>query len=72
MVLWPHSSNGIKLLSDSNEEDVVIEEDDSASMLMSTWGGLAATRGLDFDDFLFADDLGMMRKICSAVFGTPS
>lgn len=26
-------------------------------MLMSAWGGLAATRGLDFDDFLFADDL---------------
>lgn len=47
----------LSLLSDSNEEDVVIEEDDSASMLMSAWGGLAATRGLDFDDFLFADDL---------------
>ena len=48
----------LNILSDSDEEDGVLEEDNSASMLMSAWGGFAATRGLDFDDFLFADDLG--------------
>ena len=47
----------LNLLSDPNEEDGVLRQDDGTSMLMSAWGGLAATRGLDFDDFLFADDL---------------
>lgn len=48
----------LNLLSDPDEEDGVIRQDDGTSMLMSAWGGLAATRGLDFDDFLSADDLG--------------
>lgn len=48
----------LNILSDSDEEDGVIRQDDGTSMLMSAWGCLAATRGLDFDDFLFADDLG--------------
>lgn len=45
-------------MSDSNEEDGAFRQDDGTSMLMSAWGGLAAARGLDFDDFLFAADLG--------------
>lgn len=48
----------LSLLSDSNEEDGAFRQDDGTSMLMSAWGGLAAARGLDFDDFLFAADLG--------------
>lgn len=48
----------LSLLSDSNEEDGAFRQDDGISMLMSAWGGLAAARGLDFDDFLFAADLG--------------
>lgn len=48
----------LNLLSDPNEEDGVLRQDDGTSMLMSAWGSLAATRGLDFDNFLFAEDLG--------------
>ena len=48
----------LSLLSDSNEEDGAFRQDNGTSMLMSAWGGLAAARGLDFDDFLFATDLG--------------
>ena len=46
----------LSLLSDSNEEDGAFRQDDGTSMLMSAWGGLAAARGLDFNDFLFAAD----------------
>lgn len=48
----------LSLLSDPNEEDGFLRQDDGTSMLMSAWGCLAATRGLDFDDFLFVDNLG--------------
>ena len=47
----------LSLLSDSDEEDGGFRQDDETSMLMSAWGGFAAARRLNFDDFLFAADL---------------
>lgn len=48
----------LKILSDPNEDDGGFSQDDGPSTLMSSWGGFAAARGLDFNELLSADDLG--------------
>ena len=51
-------SVALGILSDSDEDDGVFHQDDGSSMLMSAWGRFVAARGLDFDEFLSAGDLG--------------
>ena len=48
----------LKILSDPNADGGVFRQDDGPSMLMSSWGGFAAARGLDFNELLSADGLG--------------
>lgn len=48
----------LKILSDPNEDGGVLRQDDGPSTLMSSWGGFAAARGLDFNEFLSDGGLG--------------
>lgn len=48
----------LKILSDPNEDDGGLSQDDGPSTLMSSWGGFAAARGLDPNELLSAGDLG--------------